>query len=55
MKTYTIFWETDYCDDFPEQHGQQIISAEDAGDAARRFYALNIPGALIYQTVEVTE
>lgn len=53
MKKFTISWETDYCDNFPEQSGTVDIEAEDEKEAARKFYDMKIFKACISNIREV--
>lgn len=53
MKEFNVYWETDYCDDFPERHGTAIIEAETPEEAQKKFYETNkVLKALV---TEVTE
>ena len=47
MKKFLIEWETDYCDSFPEQWGQEIIEAENEDEAIQKFNDLKIRKACI--------
>lgn len=53
MKKFLIEWETDYCDSFPEQSGQEIIEAETEDEALKKFYALKIRKACVGYVGEV--
>ena len=53
MKKFNVYWETDYCDDFPDKQGTAIIEAETPEEAAKKFKAMNtVHKALV---TEVTE
>ena len=47
MKKFTIGWETDYCEDFPERNGWCIVEAETEDEAVKKFFELNIQKAVI--------
>lgn len=47
MKTYDVFYSTDFCDDFPEQIGSIEIEAENEQEAEKKFYALKIFKAVL--------
>ena len=53
MKKYLIFWETDYCDDFPENMGETEIEALSEEEAEIKFNALKIPKAIAYRITEI--
>lgn len=55
MKKYIIFWETDFCDNFPERMGDVEIEAESEDEAIKKFNALKIQKGNIYRIDEVTE
>ena len=52
MKKYLIFWETDYCDNFPEKSGDCVIEARSEDEAIKIFYGLKIPKASIIEIQE---
>ena len=37
MKKYCIEWETDFCEDYPEEHGESVIEAENEKEASQKF------------------
>ena len=49
MKKYIIFWETDYCDDFPEKSGDCVIEAMSEDEAIKKFNEIKIPKASIIE------
>lgn len=52
MHEYIIYWETDYCDDFPERSGETYIIADTEEEAVKKFYALKIPKSIIFRIEE---
>lgn len=53
MKKYIIFWETDYCDNFPERMGEIEIEANSEEEAKEKFYQTKPTRAIIYRIQEV--
>lgn len=53
MKEFYVDWETDYCDDFPESSGTELIRAETPEEAVKKFYESN--KTLKALVMEVTE
>ena len=52
LKTFSIEWETCYCEDYPEQTGEMIVEAVDKDEAAKKF---NVLHAVITRISEVKE
>ena len=52
MKKYTIEWETDFCEDFPEKNGFCTVEANSEDEAAQKFYAKGIIKAVIIGITE---
>lgn len=52
MKKYTIEWETDFCDNFPETNGSCTVEAETEKEAIEKFKALKKPKAIIVDLYE---
>ena len=55
MKKYIIFWETDFCDNFPERMGDVEIEADSEDEAIKKFNELKIQKAIIHRIDEVTK
>ena len=53
MKKFQIEWETDYCDNFPEQSGDVTIEAETEEEALCKFGEMKIRKACVSNIYEV--
>ena len=52
MKKYTIEYETDFCDNFPEISGSCTVEAETEKEAIEKFRALKKPKTIIIDLYE---
>lgn len=52
MKLFEIEWETDFCEDYPERRGETLIEAETEEEAIKKFKALKIQKAIIFNIYE---
>lgn len=47
-KVFNVFWETDYCDDFPERDEVTEIEAADEKEAAEKFRRSHLGKCIVY-------
>lgn len=55
MKKFYIEWETDYCDEHPEDYGDCEIIADTEDEAVRKFYKTHHKKAIIISITESEE
>lgn len=53
MKTFSIEWGTDFCEDFPDRFDFTEIEAETEEEAVQKFRDLKIYKSIIYRVQEV--
>lgn len=48
MRVFTLEWETDFCDDFPEVRGTTTIEANTEAEALEKYKALRNPKTIVF-------